>query len=92
MGLLVHVLATISLRLVVRTEIAVFAYTFGIEHSLGVTAEMSSLCSTLGMVTVLTHTIGIVGFRAMTTLGDVLPVLLNLLGFWCRFRVVAVVN
>lgn len=56
-----------SLDLVVRTQVAVLAKALSVENSVLVGTLAGLLCSSLSMVAVLAHSIGIVRLSLMST-------------------------
>ena len=66
----------IALVLVVLTEVAVLADTLGVEQAVSVLAFCGKLSSTFGVIAVLAHSVGVVGFIMVAALVDLLAVLL----------------
>ena len=77
----------VSLAFVVNREIAVLAQTLSIQSSIWMRTFESFLSSSFGVVAVFAHSIGIVGFRAMSTLRNILSMflLLNSLSLGLNF-------
>lgn len=70
-----------SLLFVIDAEITILADAFGVKGALGVFTFEGFLGPALRMITVLTHSIGIVGHVIMTAFGDLVSVLLLFNGF-----------
>lgn len=67
----------IALVLVVLTEVAVLADALGVEQTVRMLAFGGKLSSTFGVVAVLAHAVGVVGFIMVAALVNLLAVLLN---------------